>query len=222
MSSLKKEEKEKDGAARTPTEAEVKELERLVQLTARAFYEPLDVVVLDNLIKKRCKVKDLALSQLLQLPQKTVQMSLNRLRNNLIVDYETRNEKDQVVTTQEENLDSFEKKRARSSKTVHTLWYIDYPRFMDMLRFSTLSSLSFPSLSLSLSLSLSYVFVRSHGEQLSLVEAQFHSPEGRAWLLVSQVQENLRHVLYIRKSCFLMQLLRLENRRQTHPFLPGI
>jgi transcription initiation factor IIE alpha subunit len=120
---------------RLPNDEEILDLERLVRLAARAFFDPIDIVILDNLIRLRSKVKDEALAQLLNLPTKEVKASLNFLKANYVVTSETRNEKDQIVTSQEENYYEPGQKKTRTKSINHNLWFIDYPKFMDMLRF---------------------------------------------------------------------------------------
>jgi len=119
---------------RTPTDEEVLELERLVRLAVRAFFEAIDIVIVDTLVRHRAKMKDEAIAQLLNLPSKDVKASLNNLRSNMVVASETRNEKDQIITPQEETF--YEPGQRKSRKSIsHNLWYIDYPKFLDMLRF---------------------------------------------------------------------------------------
>ena len=113
---------------RPPTDPELKKLERLIQLTIRAFFDPIDIVVIDELVRRRSKVKDKVLAQLLNLRPKEVQSSLYRMKDNLLVSHETRNEKNQIVTIQESRSNDMYK-RARSMSIVHTFWVCQFSSF---------------------------------------------------------------------------------------------
>ena len=121
---------------KSPTEKQYKQLERLVRLTVRAFFNPEEIVVIDELVRQRqTKVKDEALAKLLHLKLRDVQRALNKLQPQMIVAFEKRNEKNEVVTSQDETATEPGQRRQRSKNIVHTLWYIDYPKFLDMLRY---------------------------------------------------------------------------------------
>uniref|UniRef100_A0A7S4KGS3 HTH TFE/IIEalpha-type domain-containing protein n=1 Tax=Paramoeba aestuarina TaxID=180227 RepID=A0A7S4KGS3_9EUKA len=129
--------KKLEEANKGPTDKQYRQLERVVRLTVRAFFDPAEIVVIDELVRQRqTKVKDEALAKLLHLKVRDVQRALNKLHPQMIVAFEKRNEKNEVVTSQEEN-NSGEpgQRRQRSKNIVHTLWYIDYPKFLDMLRY---------------------------------------------------------------------------------------
>ena len=128
--------KKLDDTNKTPTEKQYKQLERLVRLTVRAFFNPEEIVVIDELVRQRqTKVKDEALAKLLHLRLKDVQRALNKLLPQMIVAFEKRNEKNEVVTSQDESASEPGQRRQRSKNIVHTLWYIDYPKFLDLLRY---------------------------------------------------------------------------------------
>ena len=112
---------------RSPTDQEIKKLERLIQLTVRAFFQPIDIVVIDELVRRRSKVTDKALAKLLKLGGKEVQSSLYRMEKNWMVTLEMRNEKNQVVSSSQGGESGSSgpyrhHRKVRNRSVVHALW----------------------------------------------------------------------------------------------------
>mmetsp|Transcript_24337 Transcript_24337/g.68193 ORF Transcript_24337/g.68193 Transcript_24337/m.68193 type:complete len:358 (+) Transcript_24337:346-1419(+) len=118
-----------------PTREQLAGLERLVQMVMRAFYKPECIVVVDELVRHRCRVKDEVLAKLLNLPKRQILQTLHFLKGDRVVDFEMRNERNERIFEPEPAAEeTMGKKRYRSS-TNHTLWHVDYKMFLDVVSY---------------------------------------------------------------------------------------